>query len=401
MEEAVKNLQKNRKEWDIEKKVLFIAVFLSSMTGAQFMGVSLAKISLIPFELMLLSRFSLKIRISKVQRMMIGWYVITIFSCMLSFLYSVNLDGFTSKIMNLIIQIVIMYIPITLLIGKTENIGKKFIDCIVITAKINTAWALVQFICWYGMRIDINDLIFNGVLKGVLGTRWTCWMYETGSLAIRVSGFNYDTAYLSVLLIFGVIFEKKWLWKTTFLAVSFLTMSRSGIITVSLFYLFLLVKVVCRKKINYRKLLYSILGGGIIVGLSVYLISSNTYVQYQINLVFQRMINITSGGTVGTTRHILYPIAALKVWFNDYNIIQKIFGIGPRVGGAGFAISTSLNNFIGLTDYMNSSAWAVECDIAEILLGNGVLGMMIYMILIKLHRQIKNSLEWGGISSLQ
>lgn len=397
MDDVVKNFLDERNDWDLEKKALFVAVFFSSMTGAQFMGLSLAKISLIPFELLLLSRFSRKIKVNKIQKMMIIWYIITLFSCLLSFTYSIDMDGFSSKITNLIVQIVLMYIPITLLIGKASNIGEKFIDCIVITAKINSLWAIVQFICWYGLHIDINDLVFNGIFHGIFGTKWTCWMYETGKLAIRVSGFNYDTAYLSVLLIFGVIFEKKWLWKTAFLAVSLLTMSRAGIITISLFYIILLARIVFTKKISRRKLLYGVFGVATVTVLSAYLIKSNPYIQYQINLVIQRMANITSNGTAGTARHILYPFAALKVWIEDYNIIQKLFGIGPRVGGVGLAISTSLNNLITLTNYMSSNAWAVECDIAEILLGNGVLGMTIYGILIKLHHNIKSSLERGGI----
>lgn len=58
-------------------------------------------------------------------------------------------------------------------------------------------------------------------------------------------------------------------------------------------------------------------------------------------------MSIMSERIVGTTWHIFYQLAALKVWFKDYNLIEKLFGIGPRVESSGFSICSNLDGFIG------------------------------------------------------
>lgn len=60
------NIKKYFKNGDF---VIFIAVFFSSIVGAQILGVSLNKIALIPLELFLLFKMPYRININQTQKL--------------------------------------------------------------------------------------------------------------------------------------------------------------------------------------------------------------------------------------------------------------------------------------------------------------------------------------------
>ena len=368
--------------------VMFIAVFGSSMTGAKLFGLSLNKISLIPLELVLLSQFAVKTRLNSRQCQMISWYVLTVLSGIIGLFIYKPLIGFENKIILYIVQVLFIYIPKLLFINVIDEPYEKFKVAIIKTAQINAIWAMIQFFCWYGIRFDFNDFVFNFILKGILGTKWTAWNYEMGTLAIRITGLNYDSAFLAIVLIFGFCLVKKKFWKFTFFIACVLSMSRAGIVTICTIQAMMLYGKV-KNKLNVQKIIMGIGTSLFIIGVFVYAYIKIPSIQYQVDYTIHRFSSIISRSDVGTSRHLSYIPLAFYVWFHDFSLIRKIFGIGPRVGGTAFALSHSISDSIHFSNYMMTNAWTVECDIAEMILGHGISALVLYAVLWKILRTCK------------
>ena len=106
-------------------------------------------------------------------------------------------------------------------------------------------------------------------------------------------------------------------------------------------------------------------------------------VQYQIDYVLSRFSFVSQGsaGGSGTMRHIMYvPLAIVELL--NLPFIYQLFGVGPRIGGSAITFSDSAQSVIALNSQMQATAWAIECDFAELLLGSGLLGFGAYYFIL-------------------
>lgn len=96
-----------------------------------------------------------------------------------------------------------------------------------------------------------------------------------------------------------------------------------------------------------------------------------------------------------------YPFLSIYSWFFDLNIIERLIGVGIRTEGLVFNHSQYIASFFDFNRTMLTSAWAIECDFASILLGNGIIGMLVYLYLyIQLIKSKDMSLILLGIGLL-
>ena len=371
----------NEKTYSIE---LFIAVFLSSMLGGQLFGISLNKIALIPLEIgLLLKHRSFRFSIDKTKRTMLLWYVAFFLSSILGFRITTSLSEHYSGLVLNIIQVFLFYIPLLLLISDISNLKKGLTQAIILTARIQAVWGIAQFLSLNLLGIDLNKFVFIDVLKGVLGTEWVAWYYDGFVSHLRVTGLNHDPAYLALILILGFCYEKNKLWRIIFSIVVVMASSRAGILSLGGLWIFSIIKT---HKITVKRFIKGT-ATTIIAAIGIYLLYNNMpSLQNQVELLINRFIGISLVNDDGSARHILYYIVALEIWFMEFGVIGKIFGVGPRVGGVAIAISSLPKRFT-LNNYMRSNAWVIECDFAETLLGNGMLGLLliytIYLMIFK------------------
>ena len=115
-------------------------------------------------------------------------------------------------------------------------------------------------------------------------------------------------------------------------------------------------------------------------------------IQEQIRRLIERFEFIGNNNTSidrGTMRHILYiPYSIITLTKNG--IISFFIGVGPRIGGVGFATAGDIASIVGLNRFMLTNAWSVECDFADILLGMGILGCISYYIFLFTNMRSKN-----------
>jgi hypothetical protein len=365
---------------------VLIAIFFSSMLGAQIFGISLNKIALLPLEIYLFTRIVSihhKARLTKLKRNLLLWYITLMMSSALALTRQEQLIGYEEKLIFNLIQYVVIYLPILLMADVIKNPFNQFKRAIIIVSQINSIWAIIQFIAWYIFQIDFNDFFFTTCMKGLLGTGWTAWNFEAGSLAMRATGLNRDPAFLAVLMVLGFTFTKSNIWKSIFTFSCICAMSRVGMVSIATILLFSLFRrekntIVFLKTKNLIRII-AIISFVIIVFL--YLYDTIEIVQFQTDYTLTRFsilkVNSNTGDVSGTMRHIMYLPLSIST-FSDFSWIEKLFGIGPRIGGTALAFSDSVKSAIELNAGMQKKAWAIECDFAEILLGSGLLGFILY-----------------------
>ncbi|MBR6450645.1 MAG: hypothetical protein IKS96_12015 [Fibrobacter sp.] len=358
------------------------------MLGAQIFGISLNKIALLPLEIYLFVRITsthYKLHLTKLKRNLILWYITLMLSSALALTRQEQLYGYEEKLIFNLIQYIAIYFPILLMIDVIKNPFNQFKKAIIIVSQINSIWAIVQFILWYIFQIDFNEFFFSTCLKGLLGTEWTAWNFEAGALAMRATGLNRDPAFLAILMVLGFTFTKSNLWKSIFVFSCICAMSRVGMVSIAASLLFSLFRregsnIALFKTKSLIKILAII---SLVIIVFLYLYNTIEIVQFQTDYTLTRFsilkMDSNTGDVSGTTRHIMYlPLSILT--FCDFPWLEKLFGVGPRIGGTALAFNDSVKSVIELSAGMQKNAWAIECDFAEILLGSGLFGFILYYI---------------------
>jgi hypothetical protein len=225
-----------------------------------------------------------------------------------------------------------------------------------------------------------------------LGTEWTAWNNEVGGVALRITGLNHDSAFFAILMVIGFCLTDSVMWKMIFFASCALSLSRVGIVTIIFVGICIIMEKVIKlnvdKGISYKSSLKWFIGIALSIVIVALIFMKSPIMRYQINYFIKRLSAVNSSKRdVGTTRHLMYIPAAFIAWFEDKSIIHKIIGVGPRVSGAVLAYNNHVNNLLTLSGYMLKNAWAIECDVAELLLGSGIVGLcMYYYILFRMYR---------------
>jgi hypothetical protein len=364
---------------------LFFAVLASSMIGAQIFGISFSKISLIPLEIYILLHLkNTKIELHQEKKMLLLWFGFIIVSSTLNYIFTDSpLEGYKTVLLLNIAQTLIFLIPILLKLGDFNDIFEKTEKYILIIAKINCIWCVVQFIAWYVFSFDFNHFFFINVLHGLLGEReWTASYNDSLAVAIRPTGLNHDPAFLSILLVFGFVLTKSKFWKYFFFIGTLLAISRVGIVTIVFIALYDKYKTGLMK-ISIKKILYSLFFILLVGSSSFYVYSNNKLVHNQVNRSIERLSVIAKNknSNDGTNRHVLYFPAAITT-SAEMPLYNILLGVGPRTGGNAFVKTSNYKNYFELNSTMQEKTWAIECDPAELLLGMGLTGFCLYYFIM-------------------
>ncbi len=387
---------------------IFIMIFTSSLVSVQLGDISLNKIGIIPFYLVVMFKEinNKKKTINKKTNIYILFLICTIFSSILAILFPIrNVEGMISAQINYIIQVVIIYIPIIYWIS-TSNIRdeytKNFFNILVKIIRFHAIFIILQFFIYNLFNINISSLIFDGLFHGITGNNWTSHVYGT-DIVIRASGLNFDPAFASYLMICGFIFDNKKIYKVLYMICTILAQSRTGFICILLI---LIISLFQKKKnkIN-KKTILQIFYVIIIVLIILFIILKNEYLIKQFNSIFERISDIFSDiqtQDISSARHSSYPVLALK-YLSDFNFLKYyIFGVGPRAGGLAL-IEYSTRHYVDfeLVSTMYTKIWAIECDFAEILLGCGILGFILYYLqILKFILNKNNKIKYFGFAIL-
>lgn len=384
------------------KTCIYFAIFLSSIIGVQIGGISLNKMALIPLEIILLLQPNLQYQIKNVKRNrmhLVMWYCIAIFASLGGFLFAENVAyiykaDIEKKELYQVIQSLLIYIPIIVLIpNKIKKRDTKIIikDAFIITARIQTIWAIIQFFLYYVLSFDLNKWLFVDVLKNA-SEQWTRFNNIGGVILLRPTGLNQDAAFLGILLIVGSIFDTSYIWKILYVLVGILSFSRATLITMLALLAYRLYKKIRGKLIIIRlnNILKILIVFGLILIVFGYLYVNVPFINTQINRMILRLTMISSGQD-GTAKHMSYPKVATEIYLFNMPIYTKLFGIGLPITGVAFnAFSNYIDSFTMGVGYIDR-VWTIECDYATTLIGTGIVGLFIYYsFYLKLYKNTRD-----------
>ncbi len=366
---------------------IYFMLIMMSMISVQFGTISINKIGIIPFYIYLLLHECKDIHtlvINKKSLIYILFLISTTISAFLAIIIPIkDTSEFMHAQINYIIQVIFIYLPIFIILMSSNN--KKeylnvFFEALVKVIRFHAIFIIIQFIIYTIFKVNISSLFFDQLLKGITGKTWTSHVYGT-YIVLRASGLNYDPAFASYLLICGIIFDKNKNYKYLYLLCAMLAQSRTGFVCAIIVLLFtFMLKFNFREKIKFKYVFNSLL-----IILILIILLKNEQIRVIIFSLSERLRDIfmpSSVQDISTLRHSSYPVLSLNVWQKFDNIFYVLFGIGPRASGLAllkYAMNTANFTF---SQNMLTSVWSIECDIADILLSCGIIGLVLYYIQI-------------------
>lgn len=385
--------------------LIFIAVFFSSILGGRVFGLSLNKLALLPLEMYIVYYIITRKKLYSNRHLypLFAFLIIQILSSAFGLIFFQNpVKNYNNRLITNILQNIFIYFPILFGLGLIKSrfpIFKYFKIALLWVVRIHCIWAIIQFLLWSIFSLNINDILFNNILNGFIEVSLDQILVNiNGYTYLRAAGFTIHVAF-AALMVLGVCFDEKFYLKILYCVVCVLSMSRTGIVATFGVLFFQLIYLICvQEKEKRLKIIYNILiFAGIAIAVCLLLYFTVPFVRTQVNNVLGRFFNITSNKD-GSMRHVMYPIYAIYSWVVDLNFFQKLWGVGARVSGLVFVESNYVSQNMIFNAEMLSTAWEVECDIAAILLGDGLLGFVAYIFMLyKLVRSKKCELMSLGL----
>lgn len=230
-------------------------------------------------------------------------------------------------------------------------------------------WCLLQLLCYHFFSIDINAVVFESILKihGAKGSYYNERLIPTG--------FYNHRAILTPSLIFLFFAETNPYILLLIIAVGCLTRSTTLIIGIMLAAFFRIIVFFSRnfhyKKIS-RKILIVLIS--FVVMMILGLIIEGTKIVDMMSYVFRRISESTSNEAGNSSVvHFLYYINLIPVLQKE-NLVHFLFGTGFGTSGLHYTLYNG--------QYVNLDSWVVESDYVNILLSQGVVGLILWVYLL-------------------
>lgn len=388
--------EKNISECQISKLLtmcIVIAVFCSSVVGLQIFGISLNKIGIIPLEIygIFYIFFKHKILVRKNGFLLLSLYLVLILGSLLSFIFRryYGIDEWADRLINNIVQYLLIYSIVVLFVFTYDNkkvLYLNFRKILVNICRFHVIYTMIQFVIWNIIGINITDLLFNDLFSNIFGGHFIPYGNTGSTIFLRITGLNSDAAFLSILMLIGFCFDKSIIFKLLYFMATVFSVSRVGMFSIGFIsFSYAMIQLYkYRNAIKKKYMVYTVFSMFFLT-IGFFLLYSNVdSIRTYVDLILSRIMTIfdSSADVYGTSRHMMYPFYAFYSWLFDLNIIEKIIGVGIRTEGLVFNYSPYISSFFDFNQTMLTSAWAIECDYASILLGSGLIGIILYIMII-------------------
>lgn len=369
----------------------FVAVFFSSVIGAQIGPVSINTVALLPLLFYLLIK---RVFINH-DKFIIPWKNPYLWFCVSMAISSVlalfrpyaYIEGYLSSQIFCLIQSIVICIPLLCLAYDFAPISNCLVRSFVWTFRIHLIWAIFQYSLWTFFDFDLNNFFFTSLLGGLGKEGWTA-VSNLGTandpiVVLRVSGLNSDGAFLGIIVIIGIVLDRSLVFKILGLAVTFISMQRSTILAIVVMLLLFIIQILTHRRpgmhlpklkpIGYFSLI------ALVVAIALIFILSPE-IRNSVSLFASRfdITKLTSGNDSGTMRHLLYIPETLRLLI-ALGFVVALFGVGPKTSGLIFSMApNSVSEILNKT--MESGAvWTIESDFASVMAGCGFVGGACYL----------------------
>lgn len=315
-----------------------------------------------------------KINIDIFKSKLFIFYYFVVISSLLSVFYTNS--AWVQKTLSYTIQTILIWIPFLVLLYNDKHYfiyKNNFIKGFKISIFIHAIWGTLEIVLWNVLQYKLNEEILGKLFGAEFNHGATSFTYINGTFFIRPSGINFEPAYFGVLLLIGFFITNKLWIKGYYLILLLICLSRTSILGLVLVIAYIFIKNISNIKFLIRAAL-SILAVTIL--LSITIMASPQIKDRIDSAMFRSNISNADINKDGTDRHLAYYPLSVEIMFSNSNILQTLFGYGARISGYPFQINKDIVQQISIQNF--KPGWSVESDLVDILVGNGLIGFILY-----------------------
>lgn len=268
------------------------------------------------------------------------------------------------------LKFMIVFVPFLLFVKKETILDKRkyFMKGLYVSVIFQLIWEFAQILFWSIGNIPLNKVIFGDLLNIDIGRNWLFW--SDGRM--RPTGLSWEPANLSLSLIIGYVLSEKKILKGLFILGIIMSTSRIGIGAFLVVFLFDVIRFFKEKRVINKKKIALIIPTIIVIIIAILILVNvnKGFLDYMVKNIEGTINTIAHiGDNPSANRHIEYYLRIFEA-FSFLNIFQILFGVGVTCAGYPYA------NYLGI--YSTDKVWTPETDYISILIGNGILGAIIY-----------------------
>ena len=295
--------------------------------------------------------------------------ILWIFFCYQLFIsiliYLISNDNIAINAFVLIFKIAIIVIGISAWFSdeQLKNIIEQVKKYFFYGAFIQMVWSWLERLLYSIFDFKLNDYIFGEILSMEVSHPFSFIQND----AIRPSGLSWEPANLALTLAIGLILsDKKW-QKILFAVSIILSTSTTGVV---MLLSILLIDFVYNFKFSFVKIRNSIIFVFFVIIIVMIIDEMTGTILYTIEKLYS-LVDTSGQNTTTAFVHLLYYYYLPDV-LQRQGIISLIFGCGPLLAGNVYSESGFMNY------YLLGEWWNPESDFITILIGDGVIGAIIY-----------------------
>lgn len=293
-------------------------------------------------------------------------FILFVVSLLLNIFY-LNDIWFSSSLNSVIKFTGVFGVLMLFLYDKNFRLSREnFFRGFCLGAYIQLCWSFGQILFWFVGGLSLNEIVFGSLGLPAIGG-WT-HLTDTDVSIFRMTGIGWEGANLVLCFVIGFILTDSPLGKILLGAGIILSTSRAGIITFlsAITFQYLYTKYIYG--INFKiqkKFILSVVG---VLVVSTVILTTNFLDNFI--FIFNGILDIFAAQqNFSTGRHMDYYLEFDTIW-NGLTLTQNLFGCGTFVAGLPYS------DLLGY--YTEISTWSPESDIITLLVGNGVIGLMLY-----------------------
>lgn len=278
-------------------------------------------------------------------------------------------ENWSADIAQSSIVFICIVISVTFLYSVSERrvLKNYFLKGLAVSAKIQLIWGGLQALFWYIFDISINEIIFEEILKVNIMVNWT----KVSDGLLRISGIGWEPAYFSFAMIAGYILTNARLLKFAFIAGILISSSRTGII-IGVFTVFLEFFLYKKERLH-KKFDKNICQ--IFILFVLFIIFFGIIPEFR-NAVFENIHSLIHWEkTTSGLSHLGYIILLPQI-IKNMSLRNLLFGYGYSASGLPYTI------LFPQTFQNKLTIWSVENEYINCFIGLGVIGFLLYFILI-------------------
>lgn len=383
--------------------MIYVLVLVNSVSGLQIAGISVNTVvnlclSVVVFFYFLLFREKKSVKTQTLHPYFLFFFAAAI-SCAYSMTQTYELEHYRivrSFLINSVAYLVLFVLLYHLQDGHKQRLVGCYRKAVVFSARVQAIWGILQIILLYGCNFNINKWLFNDILHSSNTRDWVMGFYMGDTYVLRMSGLNYENSIFALILCMGIALEKNKWWKGFMALLVIFCLSRTGWVMLAVYYGIELLRWLKKKRQEGARLTWAVVRQSILYLFAGFGAGTLLYLIIPIvrRLVDSLYLRVTHVGALQTSafRHIMYYPYGVKLWFEDGDLMQKLFGWGMRCSGIPFSENDAVKQALKLKNL--TQAWTVECDVIGLLLGGGIVAFVLYYWLVYVLMKKRN--EFSG-----